>query len=320
MFDKIISLENLFDAWTEFKKEKNNKNDVTEFEINLEDHVFALHEDLKNGIYKHGGYFSFFVHDPKRRHIHKASVRDRLLHHAVHRVIEPTWNKVFIFDSWSSRKTKGIHAAVRRMQDLALRLSHNYTRTLWILKLDVTKFFASIDHKILLSILSKRTGDSRVINLFQEIVGSFNPGLPLGNLTSQLFANVYLNELDQFIKHELKIKGYVRYADDFVLMHENRELLIDCRWKIERFLQERLLIKIHPKKLILKTYASSVDFLGYVSFPNHRVLRTKTKRRMLKMANKKNYYSYAGILSHCRSRNLRKSLLEIVKERDWHVL
>lgn len=314
MFDKIISLENLFDAWTEFKKEKSNKNDVTEFEVNLEDHVFALHEDLKNGIYKHGGYFSFFVHDPKPRHIHKASVRDRLLHHAVHRVIEPTWNKVFIFDSWSSRKTKGIHAAVRRLQDLALRLSHNYTRTLWILKLDVTKFFASIDHKILLSILSKRTGDSRVINLFQEIVESFNPGLPLGNLISQLFANVYLNELDQFIKHELKIKGYVRYADDFVLMHENGELLIDYRWKIERFLQERLLLKIHPKKLILKTYASGIDFLGYVSFPHHRVIRTKTKRRMFRRINKKNLSSYSGILKHCRSRNLSKALLKAVEE------
>lgn len=173
MFDKIISLENLFDAWTEFKKEKGNKNDVAEFEINLEDHVFALHEDLKNGTYEHGGYISFVVHDPKRRNIHKAPVRDRLLHHAVHRVIEPMWNKVFIFDSWSSRKTKGTHAAVRRLQDFALRLSHNYTRTLWVLKLDVTKFFPSVDHEILLDILSKRTEDDRLMNLFRKIIESF---------------------------------------------------------------------------------------------------------------------------------------------------
>ena len=309
MFDKIISLENLFDAWTEFKREKANKNDVTEFEVNLEDHVFALHEDLKNGTYKHGGYFSFFVHDPKRRHIHKALVKDRLLHHAVHRVIEPIWNKVFIFDSWSSRKTKGIHAAVRRLQDLALRLSHNYTHTLWVLKLDVKKFFDSVDHKILLDILSKRTEDNLVMDLFRGIIESFNPGLPLGNLTSQLFANVYLNELDQFIKHELKIKGYVRYADDFVLMHENKELLIDCRQKIEHFLQEHLLLKVHPKKVILKTYASGVDFLGYVSFPHHRVIRTKTKRRMFRRINKNNLPSYSGILKHCGSHDLRRLLL-----------
>lgn len=313
MFDKIISLENLFDAWTEFKKEKGNKNDVAEFEINLEDHVFALHEDLKNGTYEHGGYISFVVHDPKRRNIHKAPVRDRLLHHAVHRVIEPMWNKIFIFDSWSSRKTKGTHAAVRRLQDFALRLSHNYTRTLWVLKLDVTKFFDSVDHKILLDILSKRTWDDRLMNLFREIIESFNPGLPLGNLTSQLFANVYMNKLDQFVKNDLRIKGYVRYADDFVLMHEDKELLIDCRHKIEHFLQEQLHLKVHPKKLILKTYASGIDYLGYISFPNHRILRTKTKRRMFRKVNKKNFSSYSGILKHCRSRNLGRALLKAVE-------
>jgi retron-type reverse transcriptase len=313
MFDKIISLENLFDAWTEFKKEKANKNDVAEFEVNLEDHVFALHDDLKNGTYKHGGYFSFFVHDPKRRHIHKAPVRDRLLHHAVHRIIEPIWNKAFIFDSWSSRKTKGTHAAVRRLQDLALRLSHNYTRTLWVLKLDVTKFFDSVDHKILLDILSKRTEDDRLMNLFREIIESFSPGLPLGNLTSQLFANVYMNKLDQFVKNELRIKGYVRYADDFVLIHEDKELLIDCRYKIEDFLREHLRLKIHPKKLTLKTYASGVDYLGYVSFPHHRVIRTKTKRRMFRRVNKKNFSSYSGILKLCRSSGLQKQLEEAVE-------
>lgn len=316
MFDQIISLENLFDAWTEFKKEKGNKGDVAEFEVNLEDHVFALHEHLKHGTYKHGGYFSFFIHDPKRRHIHKASVKDRLLHHAVHRVIEPMWNKVFIFDSWSSRKTKGIHAAVRRLQDMALRLSHNYTRTLWALKLDVTKFFDSIDHKILLDILSKRTNDEQLMTLFREVISSFNPGLPLGNLTSQLFANVYLNELDQFVKNELRIKGYVRYADDFVLLHKNKEVLIDCRQKIEIFLQERLRLKVHPKKLILKTYASGIDFLGYISFPHHRIIRTKTKRRMFRRISKKNLPSYSGVLKHCRSSNLSKALLKAVEESE----
>ena len=162
--------------------------------------------------------------------------------------------------------------------------------------------------------LSKRTDDDRLMNLFREIIDSFNPGLPLGNLTSQLFANIYLNELDQFVKHELRIKGYTRYADDFVLMHEDKELLIGCRHKIEHFLQDRLLLKIHPKKLILKTYASGIDFLGYVSFPHHRVIRTKTKRRMFRRVNKKNLPSYSGILKHCRSRNLNKELLKAVEK------
>ena len=310
MFDKVISLENLFDAWTEFKKDKNNKKDVAEFEIGLEDHVFELHDDLKNGIYKHGAYFSFFVNDPKRRHIHKAPVRDRLLHHAVHRIIEPPWNKAFIFDSWSSRITKGTHAAVRRLQDLALRLSHNYTRTLWVLKLDVKKFFDSVDHEILLNILARKTSDKRLMDLLREIIESFHPGLPLGSLTSQLFANIYLNELDQFIKNGLGIKGYVRYTDDFVLLGKKKEALIDCLEKIQTFLHHQLHLTIHPKKLILKTYASGIDYLGYVCFPCHRIVRTKTKRRMLKRVNEKNFASYNGILSHCRSYALRKALVE----------
>ncbi len=314
MFEKIISLENLFDAWAEFKKQKSNKKDVIQFEINLEDHVFGLHKDLKNSSYKHGGYLSFFVHDPKRRHIHKASVRDRLVHHAVHRVIEPTWNKVFIFDSWSSRKNKGTHAAVRRLEDLALELSRNHTRTLWVLKLDITKFFNFVNHEILLNILAKRTPNDRLMNLFREIIYSFNPGgLPLGNLTSQLFANVYMNELDRFVKQELKMCGYIRYVDDFVLMHQDKDLLLDCFQKIDIFIREKLRLKIHPKKVILKTYASGIDYLGYVCFPHHRVLRTKTKRRMFRRINKTNFSSYYGILNHCRSHTLKKLLINVAK-------
>ena len=316
MFDKVISLENLFDAWTEFKKDKANKKDVAEFEINLEDHVFKFHEDLKNGDYKHSGYVSFYVSDPKRRHIHKALVRDRLLHHAVHRIIEPEWNKIFIFDSWSSRKKKGTHGAVKRLQELGLTLSRNHTRILWVLKLDVRKFFDSVDREILLSILKERTSDDRLKALLAEIIGSFSPGLPLGNLTSQLFANVYLNRLDQFVKHDLKIVGYIRYADDFVLMHPNRELLIDCLDKIKKFLREQLHLDVHPKKIVLKTYSSGIDYLGYVCFPHHRVLRTKTKRRMFKRVSEKNFSSYNGILQHCRSRKLQAKLIETVKKKD----
>ncbi len=316
MFDKIISLENLFDAWTEFKRDKNNKKDVAEFEIGLEDYVFKLHDDLKNQAYKHGAYVSFFIHDPKRRHIHKASVRDRLLHHAVHRIIEPIWNKTFIFDSWSSRKNKGTHAAVKRLQKFGLELSRNHTLTLWVLKLDIRNFFDSVNHKILMDILKQCAPDNRLLALFREIIESFSPGLPLGNLTSQLFANVYMNRLDQFVKHELKIVGYVRYADDFVLLHPDRELLIECLDKITSFLQDQLHLDVHPKKIVLKRYAGGIDYLGYVCFPHYRVLRTKTKRRMFKRVNEKNFSSYNGILQHCRSINLQAKLLEVVKKKD----
>jgi len=169
MFEKIISLKNLFDAWGEFRKDKRRKKDVAEFELNLEDNIFKLHEDLANGNYKHGGYFSFFINDPKKRHIHKASVRDRLLHHAIIRVIEQMWDRKFIFDSWSSRKYKGTHWAIKRLYKMGLKISRNNSRTLWVLKLDIRKFFDSVDHEILLKILRKETFDERLIKLFEDI-------------------------------------------------------------------------------------------------------------------------------------------------------
>ncbi|MGI6347704.1 MAG: reverse transcriptase domain-containing protein [Patescibacteria group bacterium] len=310
MFEKIISLENLFISWEEFKKGKANRNEVMEFEINLEDNIFGLHEDLRGGVYKHSGYSSFFIHDPKRRHIHKASVRDRLVHHAIHRIIEPEWDKIFIFDSWSSRKNKGTHGAVRRLQDFGLKLSHNYTVTLWVLKLDIKKFFDSVDHVILLQILEQRINDRKLMRLLNDIIYSYYPGLPLGNLTSQLFASIYLNQFDQFIKHELKIIGYIRYVDDFILLHTDRNILINCLNKIIIFLHKHLHLSIHLEKIELKRYTTGIDYLGYVCFPGYSILRTKTKRRMLKRINEKNLSSYNGVLKHCRSRKLQYKLLE----------
>lgn len=259
-------------------------------------------------MYRHGGYVSFFVSDPKWRHIHKASVRDRLLHHALHRIIEPIWDRKFIFDSWSSRKGKGTHHAVARLQRMALAMSQNNTRTLWMLKLDIRKFFGSINHKILLSLLEKQTSDNRLTELFQGIIASHTPGLPLGNLTSQLFANVYLNQLDQFVKHTPKVHGYIRYADDFVLFHPRKDQLLVWFEEIAAFLRTRLCLELHQEKISLKTYASGVDYLGYICFPHHCILRTKTKRRILARVTLDNFPSYNGVLQHCRSQKLQNIL------------
>jgi retron-type reverse transcriptase len=310
MFEQIIALENLFDAWEEFRKDKAKRMDVMKFEFNLENNIFALHDDLKTEKYQHGEYTAFSICDPKPRRIHKAIVRDRLLHHAIIRIIEPAWDRFFIFDSWSSRKGKGVHGAVGRLERLALRLSHNHKKTLWVLKMDIKSFFASIGHEILLDILKEKTPDVRLVHLLQNIINSFHRGLPLGNLTSQLFANIYLNKLDQFIKHKLKIKGYIRYADDLFLMSQDKKYLINCALKIEIFLRDFLRLKIHPNKIILKTYASGIDCLGYVCFPYYRILRTKTKKRMFKRINLENFPSYLGVLRHCRSNKLRINLLQ----------
>jgi retron-type reverse transcriptase len=328
IFEKIISLENLFSAWLEFKKGKNNKKDVQLFEYQLEDNLFQLHNDLKNRNYQHSYYTSFFVQDPKLRHIHKASVRDRILHHAIVKIIEPVFEKTFIFDSYSSRKNKGVHRAIVRFKRFAWKLSQNNINTVWILKCDIRKFFDSINHQILEDLIGKKIYDIDLIALVHNIICSYNndtgTGIPLGNLTSQLFSNVYLNELDQFIKRKLKVKYYIRYADDIVIICNNKFDLERLLFQISNFLKENLKIQIHPNKIFFGKWHQGVDFLGYVIFPCHIILRTKTKKRIFnKMGiNKKKFIakiisrekldqskqSYLGILNHCRGSKIRLAI------------
>ena len=320
IFEEIISLENLFVAWQEFKRGKEKKHDVQVFSLNVEDYLFALHADLKSGSYKHGDYTAFVVCDPKRRDIHKASVRDRVLHHAIHRIIEPIFDRVFVFDSYSSRKNKGTHAANRRFRALAWKLSRNNTRRVWVLKADIRKFFDSVNHRILIGLLEKRLEDPRLFALLEEIIRSYRGGegmgIPLGNLTSQLFSNVILDPFDQYVKRTLRFKYYIRYADDFVILSTNKnelELLIPF---LETFLKQELQLDLHPRKLSIQPWHRGIDFLGYVSFPHHSVLRTKTKQRMLKRLDtglsEFAFQSYLGILRHCCGDNLRKTLKAIL--------
>ncbi len=266
------------------------------------DNIFNLHEDLINKRYKHGLYHAFKITDPKARDIHKASVRDRLLHHAIYRILYPYFDKKFIFDSYSCRIGKGTHKAIYRFQLLARRSSKNNTKTVWILKCDIKKFFANIDHEILKNILEKYINDEDVLWLLSQIIDSFNSGLPLGNLTSQLLVNIYMNEFDQFVKRKLKVKYYIRYADDFVIFSQNRTYLQNLIPQISYFLEKELKLSLHPNKVFIKTLASGVDFLGWVNFPTHRILRTSTKERMLRRLKrnktKETKDSYLGLLKH----------------------
>lgn len=332
IFYRIISPENLFLAWNEFKKGKENKLDVQKFFLNAEDNIFALHYRLKNNAYFHSHYTAFYVRDPKLRHIHKAKVADRVLHHAVMRIIEPIFEKTFIFDSYSSRKNKGTHMAVKRLRHFAWKLSKNSTETVWFLKADIRKFFDSIDHDILLDLVKNRIKDEKAIALIEKIIRSFafekDRGIPLGNLTSQLFSNVYLNELDQFVKRKLKARYYIRYADDFVVIGKDAAYLKSISVLIERFLREKLSLQMHPQKIIIKKWSHGVDFLGYVSFPHYAILRAKTKRRMLRKIHDRydklrngiiiqeffgrTVNSYLGILKHCRGYGNEKKIKEIL--------
>lgn len=309
IYEDIISLDNLLAAWKEFRRGKRTKLDVLEFQSDLVRHVTRLHEELRSKAYKHGGYHHFKIADPKPRDIHKASVRDRLLHHALYRKLYPYFDRKFIHDSYSCRLGKGTHRAMNRFRAFARQASRNHTRTCWVLKCDVRKFFASIDHQILFTILEKYIEDQGILLLLREVVSSFPKGLPLGNLTSQLLVNVYMNEFDQFVKHRLKVRHYIRYADDFVLLsYDKRELEQILRY-IVVFLRHELKLELHPDKVSIATLASGIDFLGWVHFPNHRVLRTTTKRRMLKRTfglepASPTVRSYVGLLGHGNTQKL----------------
>ncbi|MEK7129963.1 MAG: reverse transcriptase/maturase family protein [Patescibacteria group bacterium] len=276
--------------------------------MHLVDNIFTLHRELSQKIYRHGSYHAFQLNDPKPRAIHKADVRDRLIHHALYRRLYPYFDKTFIFDSYSCRNKKGTHRAIDRFRAFGRKVSHNNTRTAWVLKCDIKGFFASIDHGVLLRILKRHIQDADTIGLLQEVVESFcarkrsHSGLPLGNLTSQLLVNIYMNEFDQFIKRTLKVRYYIRYADDFVILHERKANVERLLPKILEFLETTLNLTLHPDKVFIKPLASGIDFLGWVHFPHHRVLRTTTKRRMFTKLKRNHSHaslaSYIGMLSH----------------------
>jgi RNA-directed DNA polymerase len=307
-YEEVISCENLLEAWSEFVVGKRNRKDVQEFGRHLMTNLFSLHESLAKGTYRHGAYHAFIVADPKTRQIHKAPVVDRVLHHALYRKLYPYFDKLFIADSFSCRKNKGTHKALDRFTVFARKVSRNNQKTAWILKCDIRKFFASIDQEILLNILARNISDVRIVDLLAVILNSFSSGkqstgLPLGNLTSQLFANVYMNEFDHFIKHRLRITYYLRYADDFALFSQDKQELVRFLKEMDIFLRSRLRLQLHPQKIFLRTFASGVDFLGWVHFPHNRVIRTVTKRRMIAAVKKKGedpaaLASYRGMLSH----------------------
>ena len=321
-YNDIISLENLLEAWQEFAKGKRGRKDVQEFERNLMRNIISLHEDLLVKAYKHSAYEAFNISDPKPRNIHKASVRDRLLHHAIYRLLYPFFDQTFISDSYSCRLNKGTHKAINRFRTFSNKVSLNNTRTAWVLKCDIRKFFASIDQLILLHILDSYIPDKDIIWLISQIVNSFHStkigvGLPLGNLTSQLLVNIYMNKFDQFVKHKIKARYYIRYADDFVFLSPGKDWLESILPKIEDFLWTGLHLKLHPDKVSIKTVASGIDFLGWVNFPDHRVLRTITKRKMFarikeKDGNNSTVKSYLGLLDHGNALKLKNTIKDFL--------
>lgn len=323
-YNDIISVGNLLEAWKEFRVGKRKRKDVQVFERNLMSNIITLHRDLAIKTYRHGGYEFFKISDPKPRNIHKATVRDRLIHHAIYRILYPFFDRIFISDSYSCRLNKGQHKGINRLRTFIYRESRRHTRTIWVLKCDVRKFFASIDHARLMQILSKYINDPDIQWLLGRVIDSFHStkegvGLPLGNLTSQLLVNIYMNDFDQCIKHLFRVKYYIRFADDFVIVSHDRDWLDELLPKIGDVLSERLGLDLHPDKVSVRTIVSGVDFLGWVHFTHHRVLRTSTKHRMLNRIrergdNETTLRSYLGLLSHGNGKKLEKVIVNMTKE------
>ncbi|HEY85775.1 MAG TPA: RNA-dependent DNA polymerase [Chloroflexi bacterium] len=288
LYIQISDFNNLYLAWRKARKNKRYKSSTVRFEQNLDQELLSLHRELNEQSYQPGQYVHFLVHEPKRRLISAAPFRDRVLHHALCNLIEPIYERKFIYDAYANRKGKGTHAALDRC-------THYLRRYRYVLQCDVQQFFPAIDHAILKQILGRTIACAPTLNLCKQIINSgqgvlageykmrwfpgddlFSAarprGLPIGNLTSQFWANVYLNELDQFVKHSLRCKGYVRYVDDFLLFANDKAALRQWQTEIIAFLQS-LRLTLHENRAYPRPVQQGLTFLGFVVFPDYRRLK-----------------------------------------------
>jgi retron-type reverse transcriptase len=286
LFNKICSFQNLHLAYLKARKCKRYRNEILKFSYNLETNLTDLQKELSNQTYKHGSYREFTVCDLKKRQIKAPCFRDRVVHHALCNVIEPIFDKGFIYSSFACRRQKGTHKAIKRLKRFIKSAKTKSFSNLYCLECDISKYFDSINQNILFSLVQQKISDKKVLWLIKRILDSsckeINTGIPIGNLTSQLFANIYLDELDKFTKHKLRIKYYIRYMDDFLILDYNKTRIHQIKEKIQEFLQNKLRLKLHPKKANVFPVKKSINFLGYQIFNNHMLLRKNTVKRFIK--------------------------------------
>jgi len=288
LYPQITDFENIYCSWRKARRSKRYKPAATAFEQKLDAELIQVHQELETQTWQAGGYRSFTVHEPKRRKISAAPFRDRVVHHALIRTIEPIYERKFIFDSYANRVGKGTHKALDRC-------TYYMRRYKYVLQCDVQQFFPAVDHQILKNILAKTIACESTLNLCSKIIDSgvgvlsaeydmrYFPdddlfaaerprGLPIGNLTSQFWANVYMNELDQYVKHTLRCKAYLRYVDDFLLFADDKATLHHWRDAIIAFLAS-LRLTIHENRAQAKPVEQGIPFLGFTVYPDHRRLK-----------------------------------------------
>jgi RNA-directed DNA polymerase len=288
LYPQVADFENLYRAWLKARRGKRYKPAAAAFEQNLDVELTTLHRELMGESWQPGGYRSFTVHEPKRRKISAAPFRDRVVHHALCNIIEPIYERKFIHDSYANRKGKGTHKALDRC-------THFMRRYKYVLQCDIQQFFPAIDHEILKNTLSRTIACKPTLRLCEKVIDSgqgiltdqytmsYFPGdnllaavrhrgLPIGNLTSQFWANVYMNELDQFVKHTLRCNGYLRYVDDFLLFADDKTTLHSYQDEIISFLQS-LRLTIHENRTQPRPVSQGIPFLGFTIYPDHRRLK-----------------------------------------------
>jgi retron-type reverse transcriptase len=306
LWEDLTSFANLALAAQKAGRGKGSRTNVAAFRFHVERQLCRLQDELRQKTYTPGGYRTFEIYEPKKRMISAAPFRDRMVHHALCSVLEPIFERTFIFDSYAWRRGKGTHAAVDRFTAYARRYR-------FVLKCDVLKFFPSVDHEILKSLIARKVRDPEVLWLVNQIIDHSNPqepvcewfrgdslftpaerrrGLPIGNQTSQFFANVYLDPLDHFVKERLCASAYIRYVDDFVIFSDDKAWLAKAREHCRGALAG-LRLRLHPKKCVISRVEDGVRFLGYRVFPTHgrldRANVTRMERRLRRMQD-----DYAG--------------------------
>lgn len=319
-FEEATSFKRLHLAFRKAYRSARHSEGAQRFFFNLERELFSLQDALRSGLYRPGRFFSFTVRKPKERLISVAPFRDRVVHHALVQSLEPLFERVFIYDSYATRKNKGVHLAISHAQQM---LRSNA----WYLKMDIRKYFDSIDHDILLERVKKKIQDQCIVNWIQKMVcleGFTGKGLPIGNLTSQFFANVYLDPFDHWIKDQLGIKYYIRYMDDFVIFSHDPSFLKILQGRIISYLEDTLKLKVKESTTTLQKATHGLSFLGVRVFPGLiRVQSDSLKRSLSRLKRRKiqwengrlseqqflqSYASIMGHLSQMRTLQLRKKV------------
>ena len=278
-FEQVYEYPRLLAAFKRASQGKRGTFEVVRFSFSLEENLLKMKNDLANGCYVFGPYRSFRVSEPKDRLIEAADFKDRVVHHSMHELLNNYFEKKFYIHSYACRTGKGTHAAMQKLQEWSSKHP-----SYWYLKCDVRKFFESIDREILFKTLSRFIPDPKWRHLIENLIKTSprSGGIPIGNLTSQLFANVYLGELDTFIKRRLKVGSYVRYMDDFICLGKTKAEMVFLRSEIEKFLESELRLKLSPQKVQMGQVNEGISFVGYRVFPHMVRLRGAALRRFRK--------------------------------------